>query len=132
MARQRFERWLRRQWSFAIPRAYFLANIAAEDPVLHLLAQLEIDRRTMLDRQVANALVGIQHVRPGKGVGGTCIDTGRTRSAVECFKRIIPVQRLVDQNGGQEKVAADLLIDCLLYTSPSPRDATLSRMPSSA
>ena len=29
--------------------------------------------------------------------------------------------------GGQS-----LLKDCLLYTSPSPRDATLSRMPSSA
>ena len=27
---------------------------------------------------------------------------------------------------------ADLYTDCLLYTSPSPRDATLSRMPSSA
>ena len=27
---------------------------------------------------------------------------------------------------------SDLTIDCLLYTSPSPRDATLSRMPSSA
>ena len=26
----------------------------------------------------------------------------------------------------------DLFVDCLLYTSPSPRDATLSRMPSSA
>ena len=26
----------------------------------------------------------------------------------------------------------ELLIICLLYTSPSPRDATLSRMPSSA
>ena len=26
----------------------------------------------------------------------------------------------------------DLLYTCLLYTSPSPRDATLSRMPSSA
>ena len=26
----------------------------------------------------------------------------------------------------------DLLNSCLLYTSPSPRDATLSRMPSSA
>ena len=25
-----------------------------------------------------------------------------------------------------------LALDCLLYTSPSPRDATLSRMPSSA
>ena len=32
------------------------------------------------------------------------------------------------------KVAAegDLHIDCLLYTSPSPRDGLLSRMPSSA
>ena len=28
--------------------------------------------------------------------------------------------------------AANLLLICLLYTSPSPRDATLSRMPSSA
>ena len=28
--------------------------------------------------------------------------------------------------------AGRLLICCLLYTSPSPRDATLSRMPSSA
>ena len=27
---------------------------------------------------------------------------------------------------------ADLIHNCLLYTSPSPRDATLSRMPSSA
>ena len=26
----------------------------------------------------------------------------------------------------------DRAINCLLYTSPSPRDATLSRMPSSA
>ena len=26
----------------------------------------------------------------------------------------------------------DMSKDCLLYTSPSPRDATLSRMPSSA
>ena len=33
-----------------------------------------------------------------------------------------------------EKVLADIekVIICLLYTSPSPRDATLSRMPSSA
>ena len=30
------------------------------------------------------------------------------------------------------KFAWKPIIDCLLYTSPSPRDATLSRMPSSA
>ena len=29
-------------------------------------------------------------------------------------------------------LVSDLSKDCLLYTSPSPRDATLSRMPSSA
>ena len=30
------------------------------------------------------------------------------------------------------KLAADGFYDCLLYTSPSPRDGLLSRMPSSA
>ena len=30
------------------------------------------------------------------------------------------------------EIKEDDLWDCLLYTSPSPRDATLSRMPSSA
>ena len=30
------------------------------------------------------------------------------------------------------KILRDQVGDCLLYTSPSPRDATLSRMPSSA
>ena len=29
-------------------------------------------------------------------------------------------------------MSAALALTCLLYTSPSPRDATLSRMPSSA
>ena len=35
--------------------------------------------------------------------------------------------------GIAEEVGKNIrLLDCLLYTSPSPRDATLSRMPSSA
>ena len=33
---------------------------------------------------------------------------------------------------GRQKKLFGVLYDCLLYTSPSPRDATLSRMPSSA
>ena len=33
---------------------------------------------------------------------------------------------------GDKKLTGAFLRDCLLYTSPSPRDATLSRMPSSA
>ena len=31
-----------------------------------------------------------------------------------------------------EEICSRYFIICLLYTSPSPRDATLSRMPSSA
>ena len=31
-----------------------------------------------------------------------------------------------------EKIARDKIRDCLLYTSPSPRDLSTSRMPSSA
>ena len=35
-------------------------------------------------------------------------------------------------NGSPIPVVADGIGDCLLYTSPSPRDTRLSRMPSSA
>ena len=37
-----------------------------------------------------------------------------------------------DTNGNGRQDANEEGINCLLYTSPSPRDATLSRMPSSA
>ena len=40
--------------------------------------------------------------------------------------RVDLVERVADSKG------VVLSKDCLLYTSPSPRDATLSRMPSSA
>ena len=46
-------------------------------------------------------------------------------------------ENLVETTSGKINSLKDKLIDgsistCLLYTSPSPRDATLSRMPSSA
>ena len=56
--------------------------------------------------------------------------------ATGLFKAIEKNSNLIQLNGG-----VNLTIDvigarrdnpCLLYTSPSPRDATLSRMPSSA
>ena len=36
------------------------------------------------------------------------------------------------ENWKRPKMEVDLLMDCLLYTSPSPRDVEESRMPSSA
>ena len=38
----------------------------------------------------------------------------------------------VTESAGVILLLAGLCLHCLLYTSPSPRDATLSRMPSSA
>ena len=40
------------------------------------------------------------------------------------------IRRQMDK--GEKVVGCEPCYDCLLYTSPSPRDATLSRMPSSA
>ena len=40
--------------------------------------------------------------------------------------------RAADRARSMSNMDLDLHTDCLLYTSPSPRDATLSRMPSSA
>ena len=44
-------------------------------------------------------------------------------------------RKVLEANFGREAVlaqATESLISCLLYTSPSPRDRTRSRMPSSA
>ena len=41
----------------------------------------------------------------------------------------VSVSIAIDESGGTMEDSAET---CLLYTSPSPRDATLSRMPSSA
>ena len=46
-------------------------------------------------------------------------------------KRLDPARRVVLISGDGAFLSGGLSI-CLLYTSPSPRDATLSRMPSSA
>ena len=55
------------------------------------------------------------------GSSGTVMDArlpGSAKSVMEEFDR------------SHDKV--DILVNCLLYTSPSPRDGLLSRMPSSA
>ena len=52
--------------------------------------------------------------------------TDRTQPAL--LTAGIAVWRLWQEQGGETPT----IMACLLYTSPSPRDATLSRMPSSA
>ena len=49
-------------------------------------------------------------------------------SLIFCFMGVAGIFILM----GAEFLAVIQILVCLLYTSPSPRDATLSRMPSSA
>ena len=53
-------------------------------------------------------------------------DCTENKIRIACGDAYIPFAAYYDENRNQQQD------DCLLYTSPSPRDATLSRMPSSA
>ena len=54
-----------------------------------------------------------------------------TYNLAETCVASLTVAELLDLAGGPADLLAQLL-PCLLYTSPSPRDRTRSRMPSSA
>ena len=78
------------------------------------------------------------------GVGAAIIHGGKSQNArqraLKAFRdgqvRVMVATdvaaRGIDIDNVTHVVNYDLPNDCLLYTSPSPRDATLSRMPSSA
>ena len=45
----------------------------------------------------------------------------------------VPLKRVGERGADQwQEISYEQAMDCLLYTSPSPRDGLLSRMPSSA
>ena len=83
-----------------------LTNFAID--IGQILANIDVDRRQM----AANRLFNL------------------SRPLIVQVDEII--DRLSDLPRSQRIVVTQLLRTCLLYTSPSPRDATLSRMPSSA
>ena len=48
------------------------------------------------------------------------------------INQVVTAQIRMSQACENREINAEMYNSCLLYTSPSPRDATLSRMPSSA
>ena len=53
-------------------------------------------------------------------------------NSIKFSKKSRRENRHKDRNYKRKRLARRLLCDCLLYTSPSPRDPHVSRMPSSA
>ena len=58
-------------------------------------------------------------------------DLSETRSVLPQFKQIL-LELITNSKVHSTHLNYIRINNCLLYTSPSPRDATLSRMPSSA
>ena len=90
-----------------------------------------IDGKGSLDKSIKRKRVEVKApgIIPRKSVNEP-MQTG-----LKAIDSLIPIGRgqreliIGDRQTGKTAVAVDT---CLLYTSPSPRDATLSRMPSSA
>ena len=67
--------------------------------------------------------------------GGQYIGGQEIAKFEESFSNLIGVENTIGCNSGTDALVLALRaldIGCLLYTSPSPRDTTASRMPSSA
>ena len=116
---------------------------------------IECDRRIMSSGRAELGIIETQLTADGKetyvetnksplldaegkviGILGTVQDVTLKKEAEKTLKRINEEleERVLERTSALAKINHDLeqAKDCLLYTSPSPRDRTRSRMPSSA
>ena len=107
-------------------------KLNADDAVHGILVQLP------LPKQIEEEAV-INHINPDKDVDGFHLNNvGRLAigdpGIVPCTPLgcIMMLKDALGDLSGMHAVVVGRSNICLLYTSPSPRDATLSRMPSSA
>ena len=112
----------------------------------HDAAELSQRFSTVVDSmrtEVGRVIVGqedvVDHMLITLFVGGHCLVTGMPGTAKTLLVRTMADALGLEFNRIQftpDLMPTDItgtdIIDCLLYTSPSPRDRTRSRMPSSA
>ncbi len=89
-----------------VPGADVLADVAAEDPVLHLGTQVGGDGLLELDGEVADAARSVEDVGLDKGVGWAGIEAGGTGAAVVGGVGGVVVEESVGEQCGKKKVAA--------------------------
>ena len=60
------------------------------------------------------------------------LTTGVPSDRLWLRSELMGTQVITRDTGRRLGVVGEVIVDCLLYTSPSPRDRSVSRMPSSA
>ena len=107
---------------------HHIFGIAGSKPVVKIERE-EVPEETKLNL----SLIGVYSAQPmdralaivsANGKPEEVFRIGDTITGRAKLLEVKPTEIVID-NGGRKEI-------CLLYTSPSPRDATLSRMPSSA
>ena len=84
---------------------------------------------------LGHGVMDLRYYEGGRECGQPCTVTGTVNAKMQLFAMdvVIPAGNaleLVISQTNDDYIPSP--VSCLLYTSPSPRDATLSRMPSSA
>ena len=105
------------------------------DVLAHLLWQVRCQRRiAMLGyQQAAKHLFTYLTLRtPNRDGDGAREDDGDDKSIVDDITATLRLLSLIERQGSHAVTCGENYCLCLLYTSPSPRDGLLSRMPSSA
>ena len=74
------------------------------------------------------AFIGVGNM--GCPMAENLMKAGKSVKVFDVSKKMLGIAK--DKNLEIAENLDDLITDCLLYTSPSPRDRTRSRMPSSA
>src|SRR5680860_769716 len=86
----------------------------------HVVARLELERVDLFLAPGGHPA----HVLGGRALAGDVL-TGQN-----CKTMLLVDKTMVQQAGGDHDDVLGHFLTCLLYTSPSPRDGLLSRMPS--
>ena len=111
-----------------LKKRFGIEIVLVEDDALGQIDMNQLDAE--LERGAA--MVSLSHIATSGGLVNPAAEVGKLCRAHDVFFVLDACQSLGQVPLDVAELHCDVLSTCLLYTSPSPRDATLSRMPSSA
>ena len=109
----------------------FGADVTDEDPSNYFGVESGIDLEKATNTVDADAAPGVE-LSVGDAVTWTYVVTNTGNATLSSIVLTDDVEGAITCPQDTLAVGESMTCTCLLYTSPSPRDATLSRMPSSA